>query len=66
MKQGLGKLDPFGRRIVQASRVHEDPHEEEDGRRARRERIMLWLFLFAVLVISSLTAWLFWVKIRSP
>ena len=46
--------------------VAEDWQDEEDGKRAKRERIILWLFLAAVLVIGSLSAWLLLEKIRSP
>jgi hypothetical protein len=42
-----------------------ESRSEPEGKRARRERIALWLFLAGVLVLSVITGWLFVMKIHA-
>ena len=63
---GAQELSSVRPGAVQDPGVDADSQDKEDGKRAKRERTFLWLFLAAVFVISSLTTWLLLAKIRSP
>ena len=58
--------DPFRNVPIQSARGGQVTLEKHETKKAKRELIVLWLFLAAVLVISLFTARLFWDKIHSP
>ena len=51
--------------IVRDAEEGIDFEDREAGRQAKRELILLWIFLAAVLVISLLSAWRFWAKVQN-
>jgi hypothetical protein len=63
---GRENPDPFRNVTIRSARGGQATLEKHETQKAKRELIVLWLFLAAVLVISLFTARLFWEKIQSP